>query len=345
MKKANVLQMLKFAGCDKRLWLGLGVSLLLLFILFRRINYGRLLAAFSEMDYRYLLVSVLFTLIGYFLRAVRWKLLLTPLKDPGMRNVFSATIIGYMANNLLPARLGEFVRAYILGEREQIDKSAVLATLVMDRLVDGFSVLLLLVIALFTIKLPNGGEEAQKYLEYGGYATLLASLIVVLFLAVMKKYPLWTMNSLARLLKPLPTRFTAKVIPLSVSFIEGIRFPSSPLQMTLLLITSILVWAQAVWTLDLTLQAFSIDLPVTAVIIVLLFLVLAVMVPASPGSVGTFHAACVYGLMAYGLPKEKALSVALMVHGINFFPVIFLGLYYLLKENSSILDLKANLSP
>ena len=102
------------------------------------------------MDYRYLLPVVVLTFVSYYLRAVRWKYLLLPIKKTAMANLFPSTIIGYMANNILPARLGEFVRAYVLGqEREDRDQRR-LATLVVDRLFDGFTVLLILLITFFT---------------------------------------------------------------------------------------------------------------------------------------------------------------------------------------------------
>jgi uncharacterized protein (TIRG00374 family) len=328
------------AGYNKQLWLGIGISVLLLYILFHKINFNQLLAAFTELDYRYLLPAVAATLMGYYLRAVRWKFLLAPIKKTAMRNLFPSTIIGYMANNLLPARLGEFVRAYVLGDKEQIDKSVVFATLVLDRLLDGFTVLILLIITLFTIKLPVGMEGAQKSLEYGGYLTLVFYLFVVTFLAVMKKSATWMRLFLGRLLKPLPDRFAGKVISLFGSFVEGIRFSSRPRHIMALCVSSLAIWALAVWTVDMALHAFGIILPITAAMFILILLVFAVMVPASPGYVGTYHAACVYGLMAFNLPREKALSVALTVHAINFFPVIFLGLYYLLRDKISLLDVE-----
>jgi hypothetical protein len=309
------------------------------------VNLRQLLEAFTEMDYRYLLAAVTVTFAGYYMRAVRWKYLLIPIKKTAMRNLFPATIIGYMANNILPARLGEFVRAYVLGDKERIDKSAVFATLVLDRLLDGLTVLVLLVITLFTIKLPTGKEEVQKSLEYGGYVSLVACLFLAAFLAVIKINMTWVLQFIGRLLKPFPERFTVKVLPLCGSFLQGIRFSSRPLHILALFVTSIVTWAMAVWTVNLTLHAFSIALPITAAMFVLIFLVIAVMVPASPGAVGTYHFACVYALMAFNLPKEKALSVALVVHAINFFPVILLGLFYLVRDRISLLDVKAESIP
>lgn len=139
---------------DWKLWIGIGISAFFLFLLFRKIDFHKLAAAFRELDYRYIPPALLLTFVSYFLRAVRWKFLLLPIKRTRLANLFPSTLIGYMANNLLPARLGEFVRAYSLGQKEQIGTSAVFASLVVDRLCDGFTVLLVLLITFFTIRLP-----------------------------------------------------------------------------------------------------------------------------------------------------------------------------------------------
>lgn len=322
---------------DKRLWAGIGISLFFLFLLFHKIDFAKLREAFVEMDYRFLLPAVAATFMSYYMRAVRWKYLLVPLKSTTtMRNLFPATIIGYMANNLLPARLGEFVRAYVLGDKEGIDKSAVFATLVLDRLLDGFTVLLMLLLTFFTIQLPLGKEGVQQGLVTGGYLVLAIYLLVVLFLVLLKQYPMRTIGLIGKSLRPLPSRLTGKIIPILGAFIEGLRFPTRMGQLAGLFGSSLLIWALAVWPVDLVLRSFGISLPITASMFIMVFLVFAVMIPASPGYVGTYHAACVYGLMAFNLPKEQALSIAMVVHGISFFPVILLGFYYLWREKLSL---------
>jgi uncharacterized protein (TIRG00374 family) len=329
---------------DKKLWIGVGISLFFLFLLFRKIDFGKLFAAFKEMDCRYVWPALAFTFISYFFRAVRWRFLLLPQKRTQLRNLFSATIIGYMANNLLPARLGEFVRAYVLGEKEGIEKSAVFATLVVDRLFDGFTVLLVLLITFFTVELPPGMEDVQNGLVVGGYVTLALYLVVILFLVVLKKKTGWTLHIIGKLLKPFPAKIEERVIPLLGSFIEGLRLSSRPAELLALFCSSIVIWAFAIWPVDLLLRSFGIFLPITASMFIMVFLVFAVMVPASPGYVGTYHAACVYGLMAFNVQKEKALSVALVIHGLNFFPVILLGLFYLWRDNVSLAEMREKTS-
>lgn len=327
---------------DKKLLAGVGISLFFMVLLFRKIDFDKVMLAFRAMDYRYLFPVVFLTFVSYYLRAVRWKYLLLPIKRTAMAHLFPATIIGYMANNILPARLGEFVRAYVLGQKEEIETSAVFATLVVDRLFDGFTVLLILLITFFTVKLPVGMENVQNGLKMGGYVTLGLYLVVLAFLFLLKKRTMRTIHVVGVLLRPFPAKASEKVIPLLGSFISGIRLSSKPSEILILLFTSLAVWATCIWPLHLILQSFNISLPITASMLIMVFLVFAVMVPASPGYVGTYHAACVYGLMAFNIPKEQSLSVALVMHGTGFFPVIVAGFYYLWRDKVSLKKISEN---
>lgn len=321
---------------DPRLWLGIGISAFFLYLLFRKIDPAQLAAAFRSMDWRYLAPAVVLTLFSYYLRAIRWKYLLLPQKETAMANLFPATVIGYMANNLLPARLGEFVRAYVLGKREGLEPGAVFATLVVDRLWDGFSVLLILLTTLFTLRLPPGMEQVQRAMHTGGYVTLLLYLGVIAFLVLLKRRTVWTIGMVGRVLSPFPVGVQEKVIRLLGAFIEGVRLPAGRGALAALCLSSLAIWTTATLPIDLLLQAFGIHLPVSGAMFIMVFLVFAVMVPASPGYVGTYHYACVTALQAFNVPAEKALSVALVIHGIGFFPVIVLGFYYLVRDRISL---------
>lgn len=327
---------------DKKLMAGVGISLFFLVLLFRKIDFDKVLSAFTAMDYRFLLPVLFMTFLSYYLRALRWKYLLLPIKRTAMANLFPATIIGYMANNILPARLGEFVRAYVLGQKEEVETSAVFATLVLDRLFDGFTVLLILLITFFTVQLPPGMENVQNGLKTGGYVTLGIYFAVLAFLFLLKKRTMRTIHVVGVLLRPFPARVSERIIPLLGSFISGIRLSSKPLEIAILLLTSLAVWTTCIWPLHLILQSFGIHLPITASMLIMVFLVFAVMVPASPGYVGTYHAACVYGLMAFNVPKEQSLSVALVMHGTGFFPVILAGFYYLWRDKVSLRMISQN---
>ncbi len=328
------------AKVDRKLWLGIGISIVCIVLLLLKIDFSKLLEAFRAMDCRYLFPAVAFTFISYYCRAVRWRFLLLPIKKTLMDNLFAATIIGYMANNLLPARLGEFVRAYTLGEKERIDKSAVFATLVLDRLFDGFTVLLILLIAFFTVTLPSGMEKVQRGLVMGGYVTLALYVAVIVFLVVLKRFTFLTLQFIRKLLRPFPDVIAERVIPVLGSFIEGLRLSSRITDLMALFLSSLVIWFFAVLPVDMVLRSFGITLPITASMFIMVFLVFAVMVPASPGYIGTYHYACVTGLGAFGIRDEKALSIALVIHAINFFPVILAGFYYLWRDNLSLKKLR-----
>jgi uncharacterized protein (TIRG00374 family) len=337
---------MKSAGkVDIKFLLGIGISLFFLILLFRKIDFNQLAAAFKTIDYRYLVAAVLVTLFSVSFRAVRWHFLVLPLKKARPRHLLAATAICYMGNNLLPARLGEFLRAVVLAEKEQLDISAVFATLVIDRLIDGFSVLLILVFTFFTVKLPPGMEDVQQGLVTGGYVTLSLYVAVIVFLVVLKRATARTIHVLSIVLRPFPQVVSDRVIPLLGSFISGIRLPAKPGELAALMVSSLIIWGSAAWPIDLMLKAFNIHLPFAAALFILVFLVFAVMVPASPGYVGTYHAACMYGLMAFAISKEQALSVALVVHAVSFFPVILFGFFFLWSEKISFSSLGRQKSP
>ncbi len=325
---------------DYKFWIGIGISLFFMVLLFRKIDFRQLLDALRKVDYYFIALAVLFNFVSYFFRAVRWKYLLISEKNIPLTSLYPATIIGYMANNLLPARLGEFIRAYFLARLEGLQTPTVFASLVIDRLFDGFTVLLILLITLFTLNMPAGMEDASLALKAGGAMMLLLYCVVLVFLFLLKRQTMRTLSFVSFILKPFPPSFSERLIPMLGSFIAGIRMSSGGGHIAAVLGSSVLVWIFAVLPLDMTLRSFGIELPISASMFILVMLVFAVMVPASPGFIGTYHYACYKGLSVFGITESKAVSVALIVHGIAFFPVIIAGFYHLWRSKISLNDIK-----
>lgn len=325
---------------DLKFWLGICVSVFFMVLLFRKIDFAQLVIALRSVDYRYIVLAVVFTFISYFLRAVRWRYLLISEKKIPLSSLYPATIIGYMANNLLPARLGEFVRAYILAKREQLETPSVFASLVIDRLFDGFTVLVMLLITLFTVRLPLGMEDAALALKTGGIVMFLLYCGVIVFLFLLKLQTMRTLSFVRFLLKPFPERFSESLIPMLGSFIGGIRLSSRSRHIAAILLSSVLIWTFAVLPVDMTLRSFGINLPISASMFIMVLLVFAVMVPASPGFIGTYHYACFKGLSVFGISETTSLSIALIIHGMAFFPVIIAGFYHLWSNKISLTDIK-----
>lgn len=327
-------------GIDVKFWTGIFVSLFFLALLFRKIDFNQLGSALLTVDYRFILLAIVCTFISYFLRAVRWHYLLIAEKRIPLSSLYPATIIGYMANNLLPARLGEFVRAYILARKEHLETPSVFASLVIDRLFDGFTVLLMLLVTLFTLRLPQGMADAGTALKLGGLVTFLLYCGVLLFLYLLKHQTMRTLAFVATIMKPFPQRVSDRLIPLLGSFIAGIRMSAKGGHVAAVLVSSLLIWTFAVLPVDLILQGFGIHLPITASMFIMVLLVFAVMVPASPGFIGTYHYACFKGLSVFGIGASTSISIALIIHGTSFFPVIVAGFYHLWRAKISLSSIR-----
>jgi len=317
-------------------WAGIGISLLLLLLLLRKIDFQSLLAALRQLDLRCLAAAVLFTFLSYWLRAVRWRYLLLHERKIALGSLYPAVLVGYMANNLFPARLGEFIRAWVLAEKEHLQTPSVFASLVIDRLFDGFSVMVMLAGVLLTLQLPAGMEQSASMLRAGGITMLIFYAGVVLFLVLLKLRPSATIFFLTHLLKPFPAVIAEKAIPLIGSFLGGLRFTYRRSDMLGILVSSVLIWVSATLSIYLVLIGFGIHLPLTASFFIMVLLVFAVMVPAAPGYIGTYHLACYTGLAAFGLPDTQSVSIALVVHGVGFFPVILAGLYQVWSQGMSL---------
>jgi len=310
---------------DKKLWIGTGISLFFLYLLFRKMDFGQLVAAFRNVDLRYLVAAVLASVASFYFRALRWKFLLLPLKKCSTGTVFSATSIGLMVNMLFPARLGELARTYVLAERETLGKSSVLASVVIDRLADVFSLLVLLIATLFLLDFPSGSVMERQALLAGGYTTLVVSILVLGFLVALKTGRIKFPAVGSRSTKWLPPRITEKAGRLVDSFVHGVRLPTKFRHLFAIALSSIAAWTFSLIPVDLVLRSFGILLPISASMFILVMLAFAVMVPATPGYIGTYPYACVTALNVFRIPQGQALSVALVIHAVSFLPVIVAG--------------------
>lgn len=318
------------------IYAGTVLSLIFLLLLLRKVDGKQLLDALERLDWRYLVAAVLLTFASYWLRAMRWKFLLLHEKRIPVSSLYPAVIIGYMANNLFPARLGEFIRAWVLAERENLSAASVFGSLVIDRLFDGFSVMVILAFVLLTLELPPGMEHAAAILKGGGAATLAAYLVISAFIFFLRLRPLQAVRFIGLLLAPFPVSYSLRIIPLVGSFLEGLKFLPSGRNILMIAVSSFLVWVTATIPIDLVLRGFGIQLPLTASFFIMVLLVFAVMVPAAPGYIGTYHLACYTGLMAFNVSDAEAVSIALVIHAIGFFPVIVAGFIHLWANGISI---------
>jgi len=316
-------------------WIGILISAVLLFLAFRKVNLGELKLALEGARYVYVIPSVVLMLASLWLRAFRWRFLLNPVKRIGIMSLFHATAIGLMGNNLLPARLGEFMRAHVIGEREKISRSASFATVVVERTFDGFTILLFLAVILvaesthFPGWLRNASVVAVVF-----YVGALAFLILF---ATRKNAVVRVIEVLSR---PFPERFRRLVLHALNSFAAGLGILRSTRDIFIAALLSPLVWLPSAAILHLLLISFGIHLPVFVSFLLLIALCIGVMIPSAPGFIGTIQFVSVAVLGLFGVPRSQALSFSLVSHACTFIPVTVAGLVCLLVERVSFSEMR-----
>jgi len=323
-----------------KFWVGIGISAILIFLLFRGIDYHKLWEASSHANIYLWVPAFLIQYLLMLIRALRWQYLIRPLKEIGVRSLFSATTIGFMANNLLPARMGEFVRAYVIGGKEGISVTSSFATIVVERLFDIVTVLLLTTAVFLFLELPAGVSEIKGTIRSGAVALLIISLIVVIFLFLLVNSREKGLAIARVLLRPFPEHIKEQDILFLDSLASGLEIVKDGRSLFMVSIYSILNWLVSALPIYIITVSFGFMLPFSSSLLILILLAFAVSVPSSPGYVGPFHAAVYLGLGFYGIGKEEAIGMAIVMHLAQFVPLVLLGLLLLWVEKISFGNIK-----
>lgn len=319
----------------KKLIIGAFVSLIFLYLAFRKVNYDELWLAMKGAQYWYIVPNVILVILSMWMRAYRWKFMVNPIKRLGMKSLFSSVMIGFMANNVLPARLGEFVRAYSLGTKEGVSRTATFATIVIERIFDGFALLFILWLALLLSPFPDWVKKASNLFLLINFATLA----FLILLEVKRDLALKFFNFIFRLL---PLGLSSKAGEITEKFIGGLKVFRNVPSLLWILAWSVLIWLVVGISNYFIFLAFDLHPPIQASFILLVIVSLGVMLPSSPGFVGTFQFFCVVSLATFGYDKNIALPFSILLHASQYFPVTLLGLYYLKKEHLSLKTLESD---
>ena len=316
-----------------KLCLGLTISAFFLYLAFRQINLNKMGQAFSAVHYPLLLIALLLLFASHWMRARRHRFLLEPIKPISTGSLFSALMVGYMANTLLPAHLGELVRAVLIGQKERIPKASVLATIAVERIVDVFCLLILMGITFIVYPFP---EE----IRISGYLTFVFAAVLVVFFLFLKKRPEKALSLVERVSRPLSRKISNKLVELMGSFRDGLVPLQQPWHYAIVSLLSVLLWACYAGLFFVLFYAFDFvetyDLPWTASLVVLVITTISIVVPSSPGYVGTYHWLCMVALGLLGVSESPALSFAIVAHAISVLSVSLLGGILAWKEGISI---------
>ena len=311
--------------------LGALITVASLYLAFRGTDIHEVVRSLREVGMVWMIPVLGSTLVSIWLRAFRWRVMLEPLHPVSTGQTYAATIIGFMANNVLPMRLGEVVRAYSIGRSTGVSKSAAFATIVVERAFDLLAVLLLLgfVVLRFRVRFPAWAAAA-------GYVALAACVGLFLTMGFIRWKRDLTLRLFASATRRLPAPTRESVRGLLHRFLDGLEVLARGHRLVWVMVLSLLTWLAVAVSFAFTALAFHLPQPGDASLLLVVLTALAVMLPSGPGFVGTFEMGVRYGLTLIGVSDNRALSVALFYHAVQFIPITLIGLYHLWRQNFSL---------
>lgn len=295
---------------------------------------GEFVSAIRRMNPLYFLPAFGCYLISLLFRTLRWKIMLGTVKSIGLRPLFSYIVIGYMANNLLPARLGEIVRAYVTGKRERMSRSSAFASVVLERLFDGITIVVILLLLMFIADVDRGWLRYMAWVS----SSLFFGGLCFLFVLVYKRDAALSLAAAAA--RYLPKRIGSKVLHILSRFVDGLKLLHSPCDFAVSLLLSFPVWMAEVAVYIIYLKAFGIEVPYKAALLALVVVNLSSLIPSSPAYIGVFQYACRISLAVFGVAGSVALAWSITLHATQVIPVTLLGLFFLSKFGLSIGEIR-----
>ena len=309
-----------------KFWIGIVISVLFLYLAFHNVDLYLLYQSITSTSIPLIIPVVVLTFILYVIRALRWFHLLEPIKKIGLVSLFSSTVIGFAANCVLPARLGEFIRANHIGRIEHISKSSSFGTIVIERLFDTFTILLLFAFVMLFIDFPGEWTSIGRALRTGGLFLFLLFLVSIALIIVLKEKTSAFLAIAEKVLFFLPKKPRHKLVVMLDAFSKGLVLVKGRSKLIAVIFYSLVLWGLSVVQIYVLGLSMGLSLPFMAPFFILVLLCFSVIIPSAPGYIGTFHVACQYGLIFYGFSRGTALSMAIILHAVGFIPTILLGL-------------------
>lgn len=323
--------------------LGILITVVLLWWALRDVSVAEVWSNIRHGNFVLLGAAVFVATFGFLIRALRWRVLLTPLGVPtSIRSRFAGVSIGFMANNVLPARMGEFARAYAFSRLEPVSASAAFGTLVVERFLDGVVLLLFLIVPVLTPGFPATGALSQGM---GGVVLRAAIVAIVAVLVVLLAMAAWPQRllGLARWVGGhLPERFADPIVRGLETFLDAIAIMRDPKLLFQGFAWTVFFWGFHGISFWLGMLAFGIDTGFVSAIFVEAVVGFGVALPAAPGFIGTFHASAKFALSdVYGVTEPSSLAFAFGYHFGGWVPITVIGLWYVWRLGMSLGDVGA----
>jgi hypothetical protein len=306
-----------------RFWVAAVISAVLIALFLKATNPGELRDALEEVNYWYLLPALVVLFFAICARCIRWSILMRPVAPLSPARLFPYQVIGYMANNLLPARAGELVRAYVLGDREKISTMGTLGTIAVERLFDGCVLVVMLLIAGFWVGFDDGRLKA------------IAIVSAALFLAAFVAFYWLTMDEtrgkrvIHRLLRFLPARFEHRAEEIADNLVVSLRSVHDPRSFGMVVLFSAAAWTIEASAYAVVGQGFDLGVGFGNYCLLLAAANLAIIIPTFFGGTGPFEWAVRIVLVGAGVDRATAGAYSVVSHAFILIPTTILGLILL----------------
>ena len=310
----------------KTIYFGILVSLGFIYFSFSGVSLAKVWLNIRTLDSFFIAVSAVLILAEFMLRAFRWKFLLTPNSRPKVKQLFSVLMIGYFSNNIIPLKMGELVRAQLLGMNYNVNRVQALATIVVERACD-----LLTLLAMFGICVLLY-DVFPLWIKQGGALTavMLVGVLVVLWLYRQKA------SIIIERVRQRNSRMSETLSSIMDNFVVGLGVLDDRKTLVIVLVLSVVIWAVVIASIDMVLLSFSLELSLFAPVFVAVMVGLGMLLPAPPANIGVYQGFTILALLPFGVDREAALSFALVLHFIELAITTSIGFVCLVREVGSV---------
>lgn len=320
-----------------QLWLGVFISIAFLYLAFRKVDFAQVWQYFKNAQWGWVVGGLGFYFVGVWLRALRWQVLLNPVKKMKISRLFPVVAIGYMGNNVYPARAGEVLRSILLKQKDGVDISASLATIVVERLFDAIVILGFVLLNIGQLGKLNAAQGMLSGIQRGAALgggvfglILLVFLGMVVFPERAQRIFGWLIDHL------LPVKLRTSVKGVVQRFMDGLSCLKSPLEGLKVLLLTMLVWTLETGLYWGVMKALGIDLTFISLMLVNGVVNLVLLIPAAPGGLGTFDAASKAMLELFGVGTNLASGFTVLLRVALWVPITLVGAFYFIREGLSL---------
>ncbi len=317
-----------------KLWVGLLISIFFLSFALQGLDLGNFWQTIRSANYWWLVPGIGVYGAVVWVRTWRWHSMLGHIKAIPTHRLFPIVVIGYMGNNVYPARAGEVLRSYVLRRKEGVPMSASLATVVLERLFDGLVMLLFVFATLPFAPLP----PTYRWLVMG-FSALFGVALVVFMLLAARPVQMSRLYTLA-VDRFLPAAIRPRVHGLFDKFIIGLQSLRSPRELAVIFLTSTLIWLGETLKYWFVMHAFPFTVSFPVLMLMTAVVNLFTTIPSSPGYVGTFDAPGIAVLTQFGVVQAIATGYTLVLHVALWLPITLLGAIFMLHESVGWRDME-----